>query len=201
MALEESIELPIGTTTAPNFNLLGTDERRYTLSDFARAKGVVIVFTCNHCPYAEATWPAILDLAYNYRDKLIQFIAINPNDPAQNPEDSYEEMKFRAKQWRIPFPYLFDKTQVVARAYKAQCTPDTYLFDEERKLYYHGRVMDQRPKGSERDKDPETHFGPETVEKEMKDLELAIYKLLEGERPLEEQFPSIGCSIKWKIST
>lgn len=183
MVLLHSLYLPIGKFQAPDFNLPGTDGKYYSLSSFSKKKGLVIIFTCNHCPYAQAAWPLLIALALEYQEKGISFIAINPNDEISYPEDSFEVMKEKVSQWGINFPYLRDNTQEVARAYRAQCTPDIYVFDKERKLYYHGRINDNWQ-------------NPEKVTKE--DLREALDCLLTDSPPPSEQFPSMGCSIKWQ---
>jgi peroxiredoxin len=181
MALVESVLLP-PRWKAKDFRLLGTDGKTYSLVDFADAKGLVIVFTCNHCPYAQAAWPVLIDLAQNYQEKGIQFVAINPNDPVRYPEDSFEKMKDLVSEWGIDFPYLWDETQKVAKKYKAQCTPDIYVFNKNRTLFYHGRINDnwQNP--------------DQVTEENLKD---ALEELLGGKLLPEHQPPSMGCSIKW----
>lgn len=166
MALVQSSKAASGWQ-APDFNLPGTDGKNYSLDSFKDAKGLVLIFTCNHCPYAKASWPLLIKLAEKYKD--VAFVGINPNDEQEYPEDSFEEMKKRVPEWGINFPYLRDENQKVARAYDAQCTPDIYLFDQERKLYYRG-----------------------------KDLADAIEKFLADTPPPETPSPSMGCSIKWK---
>lgn len=173
MALVSSSTTPIGWE-APSFNLPGTDGKSYSLDSFKDARGLVVVFTCNHCPYARAAWPMLTALATKYKDQGIEFVGINPNDEITFPEDSFEEMKKRVGEWEINFPYLRDQNQEVARSYDAQCTPDIYLFDQGRKLsqfqlFYRG-----------------------------KDLADAIEKLLVHSPSPENPSPSMGCSIKWK---
>src|SRR3989344_4563216 len=123
MVLLESTKLPIGEYQAPDFDLPGIDGKNYSLAAFTGKKGLVIVFTCNHCPYAQAAWPIIIGLAKEYQPKEIAFVAINPNDSVSFPEDSFEMMKKMAKDWEINFPYLRDKSQDIASKYQAQCTP------------------------------------------------------------------------------
>lgn len=181
MALTESVKLPI-TWQAANFSLPGIDDKVYSLDDLQGEKGLVVVFTCNHCPYARAAWPILIKLFQTYQSKGINFVAINPNDSQQYPEDSFKMMKVRAKEWEINFPYLRDKNQTVAKDYQAMCTPDVYLFDKDLKLYYHGRINDNWQ-------------DEEKVTRE--DLKDALDKLLADSDPPSEQFPSMGCSIKW----
>jgi len=183
MALTYSQSMPVGTS-APGFHLPGTDGKTHSLNSFRDKKGLLVIITCNHCPYAKAAWPLTIDL-YKQFGKDIAFVAINPNDEQTYPEDSFEVMKEKIGEWGISFPYLRDETQEVARAYKAQCTPDPYLFRIDGsvfKLFYHGRINDNW-------KDPAA-----VKEENLKD---AIVLLLKGNGPPAAQPPSMGCSIKW----
>ena len=182
MALTYSTMVPLGTP-APDFQLPGTDGRTYSLGSFKNKEVLVIVFMCNHCPYVKAVLPRLIDLQNRYADRSVQFVGINANDAEKYPDDSMENMKKVAKEKNIPFPYLFDDTQEVAKAYDAVCTPDPYVFGPERKLLYRGRVDDNWEH-------------PEKVTR--RDLENAINAVLEGKPMLKEQIPSMGCSIKWK---
>lgn len=181
MALLESLKLPLGTA-AIDFDLQGIDDRQHSLAEYKDAKVLVIVFTCNHCPYAQAVWPRLIELQKKYASSDVQFLALNPNNNPDYPDDSFEKMKTFAAEWGINFPYLQDAAQEVARAYKAQCTPDIYVFDEVRNLAYHGRVDDNWKE-------------PEKVTKH--ELDDAITTLLRGEKPREVQNPCMGCSIKY----
>ncbi len=182
MTLLQSSKTPVNWE-APNFNLPGTDGKSYSLASFKDAKGLVVVFTCNHCPYARAAWPLLTALATQYKGQGVEFVGINPNDEEEYPEDSFEEMKKRVPEWGINFPYLRDEDQTVVKAYDAQCTPDIYLFDQNQTLYYRGRINDnwQQP-------------GQVT----QHNLEDAIECLLAGKEPPKNQPPSMGCSIKWR---
>lgn len=182
MALLESTLLSIREFKAPDFSLPATDGKNYSLSSFAGNQGLVVVFTCNHCPYAQAAWPLLIKLAEEYNRKGIAFVAINPNDSSLYPDDSFESMKRKVVEWGINFPYLRDKSQKVAHAFQAQCTPDIYVFDKENKLYYHGRVNDNWQDESKATRE---------------DLKDALESLLSDNSPPKEQFPSMGCSIKW----
>lgn len=182
MALVSSSKTPIDWE-APNFNLPGADGNNYSLDSFKDAKGLAVVFTCNHCPYAKAAWPLLIELAKKYKDRGVAFVGINPNDQTTFPEDSFEEMKKRAPEWGINFPYLRDEGQEVAKSYDAQCTPDIYLFDQNRKLYYRGRINNN---------------WQDLAAVTEKNLENAIESLLAGNPPPQNQPPSMGCSIKWK---
>ena len=157
------------------------------LADVVTTQGLLLVFMCNHCPYAKASWPLLIELHKNY-GKQVMFVAVNSNDAATYPEDSFKEMQEKKKEWEIPFRYLYDTTQEVARAYQAQCTPDPYLFNIDEgtaKLYYHGRINDN------------WQHSEEACEHDLKE---ALEKLLSGEVPPKIQHPSMGCSIKWKTS-
>lgn len=183
MVLAHSKGLPLGTP-APTFDgLEGTDGKRYGLGDFADAKALVLVFTCNHCPYAVAYEDRLVALHRDYQNRGVQIVAINPNDAERYPDDSLDAMKERAAAKGFGFPYLVDATQEVARAYHAVCTPDPFVLDEERKLYYAGRIDD-----SWRD--------PSAVT--TRDLRLALDALLAGDALPFEPSPAMGCSIKWK---
>src|SRR3989338_327852 len=181
MVLIQSLPLPIGEFEAPNFRLPATDGKTYSLIDFSDSKGFVVVFTCNHCPYAQAAWPLLISIYQEYSPKGISFAAINPNDEITYPEDSFAEMKRRVVEWKIPFPYLRDGYQETAKQYRAQCTPDIYVFDSKRKLYYHGRINDRWQDQSKVTKH---------------DLKEALSGLLAGNPAPKVQIPSIGCSIK-----
>jgi thiol-disulfide isomerase/thioredoxin len=181
MSLVESVDIPLGTRM-PGFVLRDPDGV-IQVSDYASGKnGLLVVFTCNHCPYARAVWPRVIRLGKYAIEKGINVLAINPNINPKYPDDAPAEMSKKIKEWGVPFPYLIDDTQKVAREFRAQCTPDIYLFDPQLKLVYHGRVDDNWQDES-------------SVTKE--DLKEAI-TCLAGKKPLpEKQFPSMGCSIKW----
>lgn len=182
MALLESKQIAWGTP-APDFSLRGIDGHLYSLENFRDAKVLVVVFMCNHCPYVQAIWGRLVNLQERYWDKELRFVGINPN--VANPEyedETLEKMKIYARDYQMNFPYLVDEKQLVAAEYQAPCTPDIYVYDEERKLAYHGRIDDSWKDES-------------AVTKE--ELALAIEALLTGERPSEKQNPSMGCSIKW----
>ncbi len=128
-------------TTAPAFSLPAVDGRTYTLGDFDDALALVVVFTCNHCPYAVACEDRLIALQAEF-DPRVRFAAINSNDGERYPQDSFAAMKTRAAERRFNFPYLYDETQQVARAYDAACTPDIFVFDSARALTYNGRLDD-----------------------------------------------------------
>lgn len=180
----ESKTLPVGWE-AKDFHLPDTEGREISLADFKDKKGLLVAFTCNHCPYAKASWPLIIELYRKFGDE-VAFVGINPNDEKTYPEDSLSVMKEKVKEWGIPFSYLRDETQEVARAYKAQCTPDLYLFKNQNgsfELFYHGRINDNWQKPNE------------VTERNLED---ALSRLKTGQEPPSSQPPSIGCSIKWK---
>lgn len=182
MVLVQASPIPVGEFIAPEFALPATDGKQYTLNDFWPFKGLIVSIICNHCPYSQAAWPPFLEIAQTYKLKGIECVAINPNNEKDFPEDSFEEMKKRVKEWIIPFPYLRDGYQTVTREYQAICTPDIYLFDANRVLYYHGRINDR---WQNQDK---------VTKNDLKD---AIESLLAGQPAPKDQVPSIGCSIKW----
>ena len=167
---------------APYFSLPATDGKIYSLSDFVDCRALMIVFTCNHCPYARAYESRLTDLARKYRPEGVGFIAICSNNAADYPEDSFDHMVEKSKSLGFPFPYLHDSEQIVARAYDVACTPECYLFDREMKLAYHGWIDDN-------------HQRPELVHNQ--DLKEAIDALLAGKTPEKQLTAVIGCSIKW----
>ena len=182
MALVESIDIPLGTEM-PSFTLPDTEKKIYKRSSLYGPKGLLVAFTCNHCPYALAIWPRLIRLADEVQKIGVNTVAINPNIHPDYPEDAPDQMKLKIKEWKIGFPYLVDETQKVAHLFKAQCTPDLYLFDANQKLVYHGRLDDNWQD-----------------EKKVKRQELkeAIENLANNKPITPKQFPSMGCSIKWK---
>ena len=167
----------------PHVDLAGKQTR--SLEDYPDAELFVVVFTCNHCPYARHVEPELIRIAGDYADSGVQLLAISANDPEQYPADGFDAMSSRAAEMQYPFPYLFDETQETAEAYGAVCTPDIFVFGKDRRLAYRGRIDETRPgKGS-----------PTGT-----DLRSAIDAMLKGEAPSDEQYPSVGCSIKWKQS-
>ena len=182
MALLHSKMVPLGTK-AIDFKLLGTDDKNYSLDSFKDKKIPVIIFMCNHCPYVKAVLDRIIAIQNDYADKGVQLIGINPNDSTNYPEDSFKNMKKIVKEKNIPFPYLMDETQKTARKYDAVCTPDIYVYGEERTLLYRGRIDDNW-----QDESKIT----------QRDLRAALDAILQGNPVPENQIPSMGCSIKWK---
>ena len=184
----ESIDVLEQGDSAPAFDLPGTDGETYRLEDFAEKSGLLVVFTCNHCPYAKAKHLALNDIAATYDD--IAVVGINPNDAEQYPDDSFERMQEEVEAGSIAFDaYLYDESQDVAAAYGAVCTPDPFLFASENGQYtlaYHGRVDD----ALNPDAEPSGKPGFEIRE--------AIEAVREGENVNQEWHPSRGCTIKWK---
>lgn len=182
MALLQSLPLPLGTPII-DFKLPDPDGKLHSPSDYADRKVLVVMFICNHCPYVQAIRERLIALQASYDPREVQLIGINANDAEKYPDDSPEAMKKAIVEFGINFPYLIDESQDVARSYQAQCTPDIYVFDRERKLAYHGRLDDNWKE-------------PENVTKQ--ELKEAIDALVRGEPAPEKQIFSIGCSIKWK---
>ncbi|MCG1035988.1 thioredoxin family protein [Polaribacter sargassicola] len=184
MARTESNEFAVGTK-APDFTLINTvDNSLVTLQEAKGEKGTVIMFICNHCPFVIHVNEELVKMANEYQQKGIGFIAISSNDVENYPQDSPELMKELAKTEKYPFPYLYDETQEVAKAYDAACTPDFYVFDAGLKAVYHGQLDDSRPGNGK----------PVTG----KDLRSSMDNLLENKSIIESQKPSMGCGIKWK---
>jgi peroxiredoxin len=182
MALAYSKGMPLGTQ-APEFSLPGTDGKTYSLASFKDASALVVLFTCNHCPYAQATEGRFIALAKALAMKKVAFVAISANDAERYPADSFGAMKEHAALAALPYPYLYDASQEVARAYDAACTPDVFVFSSARKLVYNGRLDDNW-------KDPS--------EVKREDLRIAIEETLAGLPVSAKIEPSMGCSIKWK---
>ncbi len=178
----QSTMLELGTT-APDFRLHTFDGKEIALADFRDARGLVVAFICNHCPFVKHIRNEFAQFAREYQSRGIAVVAINSNDIQAYPDDAPEGMAAEARSAGYTFPYLLDESQEVAKAYKAACTPDLFLFDAQRKLVYRGQFDDSRPgKG--------TATGA--------DLRAACDALLGGTDIPKEQKPSIGCSIKWK---
>ncbi|MBT8327117.1 MAG: thioredoxin family protein [Bacteroidia bacterium] len=169
--------------TATDFSLKGTDDKMHSLSEFNDAKGYIVIFTCNHCPYSVAYEDRIIKLQEEYGPQGYPVIAINPNDPEVNEEDGFEEMKVRAKEKGFNFLYLFDEGQTIYPQYGATRTPHVFLLDKERKVKYIGAIDDNVSK-------------PEEVKEHY--LANAIKALQEGEDPSPSKTKAIGCSIKTK---
>ena len=182
MALLKSINIPLGAK-AIDFCLKGIDGRMCSLTDYDNKDILVIVFMCNHCPYVRAVDSRLVQLQKRFASQSVQFIGINPNDDITYPDDNFENMVKRAEEKGYNFPYLKDDDQSVAKKYQAQCTPDIYVYDKKRELCYHGRIDDNWEQ-------------PDRVTSH--DLSDAIEALIVGKSLPQDQYPSMGCSIKWK---
>ncbi len=184
MARTLSNMLPLGTK-APDFELLDTvTNQTLSLQKLKGEKGTVVLFICNHCPFVIHVNPEISKLGKEYQAKGINFVAISSNDVENYPQDAPHLMKKKAQEEDYTFPYLYDETQEVAKAYDAACTPDFYLFDGDSKLVYRGQLDDSRPGNG--------------LPLTGSDLRNAMDALLEGKAIDPDQKPSIGCNIKWK---
>jgi peroxiredoxin len=183
MSLTPSTMLPLGTP-APDFSLPDLNGHLISPKDFHNRPGLLVMFMCNHCPYVIHLRSALAQLAREYMPKGITMLGINANDVERYPDDSPAKMAAEAKAAGYIFPYLYDETQAVAKAYRAACTPDFFLFDAAGKLVYRGQFDDSRP-GNGR---------PVTG----RDLRAALEAVLHGQPVAAEQRPSMGCNIKWK---
>ncbi|MDP5158614.1 MAG: thioredoxin family protein [Flaviramulus sp.] len=184
MANTPSNMIPL-RTQAPNFNLFDTvSHKTISLQELKGVKGTVIMFICNHCPFVIHINTEIVKIANSYREKGFRFIAISSNDVINYPQDSPEKMTTHARENNYSFPYLYDATQNVAKAYGAACTPDLFVFDEYLKLAYRGQLDDSRPVNN--------------IPISGKDLRHALDCLIEEKANNTIQKPSIGCNIKWK---
>lgn len=174
--------LKIGSS-APVFDLSNIDGKRYSLSSFADKKALIVIFSCNHCPYVQAYEDRIKQIQDDYKDKDVIVVAINSNEDKNYPDDSFENMKKRATEQKFNFLYLRDEDQSVARAYDATHTPEIFLFDNERKLAFHGKIDDNWQE-------------PNRVQNHY--LKNALDELLAGKEISVPETFTIGCTIKWK---
>ncbi len=181
MALVGSIHVNHGTKL-PEFSLQDASGVSYQSSQLAGEEGLLVVVTCNHCPYAIAVWPRVIRLAKAFRAKGINTVAINPNIHPDYQEDSPEAMKEKVTEWGIDFPYLVDADQSVSKALDAQCTPDIYLYNADGELYYHGRIDD---------------YWKDENKVTKQELIPAVEAMIAGHEAPATQYPTIGCSIKW----
>jgi peroxiredoxin len=175
--------LPLGTR-APDFSLTNVDGRTVSLTDFQNASALLVIFMCNHCPYVRHVADALASLVAEYQARGVAVVGINSNDAANYPADTPEQMVEESKRRGYTFPYLYDETQQVAKAYRAACTPDFYVFDKDRKLFYRGQMDLSRPDSG--------------IPVTGKDLRAALDAALAGQPHPENQKPSVGCNIKWK---
>jgi len=183
MVATNSTMLPLGSI-APAFKMPDVKGHHVALSDFPDAIGIVIVFMCNHCPYVKHIRTGLAQLAKEYLPRGISVIGINSNDVANYPADSPAKMAEEVKSAGYVFPYLYDETQEVAKAYHAACTPDLFVFDQNKALVYRGQFDDSRPGNG--------------IPVSGNDLRRALDALLAGTAVSPHQKPSIGCNIKWK---
>ncbi len=179
--LESQIKLKVGDI-APDFELLGIDGKKHSLDDYGDFKGILVIFMCNHCPYVKAKVDALNEL-YEKFGKEVAIIGINSNDFTRYPDDSFDAMKQTAKENGFGFDYLIDETQEIAKKYGAMCTPDPFLFDNQKQLVFHGRI--------------DNAIKPDDVVTE-KTMINNMQKLLSDQKIENDFEPSIGCSIKWK---
>jgi peroxiredoxin len=176
--------VPLGTP-APDFSLPDVlSGRIVSLRDFQDAPALLVMFICNHCPYVKHVQAGMVEMAKDFRTRGVGVVAISSNDVQNYPEDSPEKMREEAARAGYTFPYLFDESQSVARAYRAACTPDFFLYDRDKKLAYRGQ-MDEARRGN---------TSPVTGQS----LREALDAVLAGKPPLANQIPSLGCNIKWK---
>lgn len=169
--------------SCPDFELPAVDGKTIRLNSFDKSRALLVMFICNHCPYVQAIEDRLVNLGRAFSDEDLAVVAISANDPAEYPEDSFENMKRRAEEKGYPFSYLWDETQAIAKAFGAVCTPDFFLFDQSRKLIYRGR-LDDNWKSADKVQNQE--------------LKTAIQNYLAGQEVEEFPNPSMGCSIKWK---
>lgn len=185
MAKTFSTMLPLGTP-APDFRLPDPSGRYYALADFQDAPVLLVMFLCNHCPYVKHLQTALAALVREFQGRGVAAVGINANDVQAYPEDRPARMAEVAREVGYTFPYLFDESQAVARAYRAACTPDFFVFDRQRRLFYRGQFDDSRPRVEQ----PLPVTG--------RDLRAALEAALAGQPPPAVQKPSLGCNIKWK---
>lgn len=183
MSMTASTMLPLGTP-APKFSLASTTGKKLAVEDFADAKALLVMFLSNHCPFVNHVRRELVKIVEEYQPRGLAAVGISANDAAVYPEDSPQKMAEEARAAGYTFPYLYDETQSVAKAYHAACTPDFFLFDQERRLAYRGQFDSSRPGNGK----------PVTG----KDLRAALDEVLAGRPVCIKQVPSIGCNIKWK---
>ncbi|MDC7227992.1 MAG: thioredoxin family protein [Spirochaetales bacterium] len=183
MSLTPSTMLPLGTT-APDFNLKDPDGISVNLDSFKNSKALLVVFICNHCPYVLHIIDEFSKIAAEYQKRGLGVVGINSNDVETYPQDSPEKMSDFINKHNLSFPYLYDESQSVGREYRAACTPDFFLFDEDRKLVYRGQLDESRPAND--------------IPVSGGDLKAAMDAVLAGRPVPGDQKPSMGCNIKWK---
>jgi peroxiredoxin len=183
MVAVNSTMLPLGTK-APDFRLPDTTGKMVSLADFEKSHALLVIFMCNHCPYVKHIRAGLAQLARDYMSRGVAVIGISSNDVENYPQDGPKKMAEEAKSAGYIFPYLYDETQEVAKAYRAACTPDLYIFDGEQRLAYRGQLDDSRPGNN--------------IPVTAKDVRAALDALLAGKAVPSNQKASIGCNIKWK---
>jgi peroxiredoxin len=181
MALVASIHVDLGWQL-PDLELKDSDGNAVRLAEQMGESGLLVAFTCNHCPYAIAVWPRLIRHARTLRGMGVNTVAVNPNIHPDYPEDSVPAMKEKIAEWGVDFPYLADESQDAARLFDAQCTPDLYLFSSDGKLYYHGRIDD---------------YWKDEAKVTRQELVPAAEAMVAGKPAPQPQHPTIGCSIKW----
>jgi peroxiredoxin len=169
-------------TDAPRFELPGVDGRDHSLDDYADAHLLVLIQSCNHCPYVQAWEGRMIDLQREFGDRSVRIVAVNSNDAGSHPEDSFDEMRARAEREGFNFDYLYDEPQAIARGLGAERTPEVFVFDRERRLRYHGAIDDSRDENA-------------VSQRYLRD---AIETLLAGHEPDLTETPPVGCTVKWK---
>lgn len=174
--------LKIGSQ-APDFELIATDGKKYSLNSFSDNEALIVIFSCNHCPYVQAYEDRIKEIQEDYGTQGVAVVAINPNEDVNYPDDSFENMKKRSSEKKFNFPYLRDEDQSVARAYDATHTPEIFLFDKKRKLAFHGKIDDNWQEPNK----VQNHY-----------LRDALDELLAGKEISVPETFTIGCTIKWK---
>jgi len=168
---------------APGFDLPGVDGRRHSLDDYADAAALVLIQSCNHCPYVIGWEPRMNAIQRDYGERGVRLVAVNSNDAERYPADSFEEMKKRAAEREFAFDYLYDEPQTLARALGSERTPEVFLFDRDRRLVYHGAIDDNRQE--------------DAVTRDW--LREALDALLEGREPAVAETPPVGCSVKYRV--
>jgi peroxiredoxin len=175
------MSLALGTET-PQFDLPGVDGHNHPLAEYAGAEALVLVQSCNHCPYVQAWEDRLNAIARDYADRGVRVVAINSNDVESYPEDSFEEMAKRSSARGFAFDYLFDESQEIARTLGSERTPEVFVFDRDRRLAYHGAIDDNRNETA-------------VTQQYLRD---ALDAILSGEEPAVRETPPVGCTVKWK---
>jgi len=183
MAAVNSTMLPLGTK-APDFRLPDTNGEMVSLANFEKSRALLVIFMCNHCPYVKHIRTGLAQLAHDYLPRGVAIVGINSNDVENYPADSPKKMAEEARAAGYIFPYLYDETQEIAKAYRAACTPDLYIFDGQQRLAYRGQFDDSRPGNN--------------LPVTGKDARAALDALLAAKPLPSNQKASIGCNIKWK---